>query len=102
MHCGGAASRRRNVFRASSAAVFDYSITSCGPWGRAGLESTMSIFRRAAAAALIAIASVGILGSEAQARDGRNAALLGGAALGIIAGAAIANAADAASVQQAG
>jgi hypothetical protein len=62
----------------------------------------MSTFRKAMAVALIGMAGVGALANQAEASDGRNAALIGGAVLGVIAGAAIADASNASEAQPVG
>jgi hypothetical protein len=66
------------------------------------MEKEMSMFRNAIAVALIGMAGAGMAANQAEAYDGRNAALIGGAALGVIAGAAIANAANASEAQPVG
>lgn len=60
----------------------------------------MNALRTAAAVLLAGAVSLPLMAPDAQARDGRNAAIVGGAVLGALAGAAIANAADDAPLYQ--
>jgi hypothetical protein len=62
----------------------------------------MSMLKKAAALAAIGLGSLGLLSSQAEAHDGRNAAIIGGAALGVLAGAVIANAASSDQAQPVG
>jgi hypothetical protein len=59
------------------------------------METTMRALKAAAAMVLAGAVCIPLLAPQAEARGGRNAALIGGAALGLLAGAALANTADA-------
>src|SRR3954453_20775032 len=58
-------------------------------------RSPMNTFRTTMTALLAAVAALPLNLGQAEAGDGRNAALFGGAALGVLAGAAISDAANA-------
>jgi hypothetical protein len=55
-----------------------------------GFKTTM--FKKAALVVLAGATALTLAAGQAEARDGRNAAIIGGAALGLLAGTAIANA----------